>query len=190
MAAIVTFLQRANPYYIQHDTDQDTDTHDATVLYGQLLDLVVRLVMRLCTSQESDTEWISPQQHGSLLYTNYLISLPMLFDLIVAVGDAEPSNIDLLRDIIERVLRLQPDYAKDMKEALAFYENAFLSMQIQVENEGYEGAGGGAPLDADLETPYDDVVVFAMDCAYTLHLLLLLRPELVEILEELRLVPR
>lgn len=51
MAAIVTFLQRANPYYIQHDTDQDTDTHDATVLYGQLLDLVVRLVMRLCTSQ-------------------------------------------------------------------------------------------------------------------------------------------
>lgn len=114
----------------------------------------------------------------------------MLFDLIVAVGDAEPSNIDLLRDIIERVLRLQPDYAKDMKEALAFYENAFLSMQIQVENEGYEGAGGGAPLDADLETPYDDVVVFAMDCAYTLHLLLLLRPELVEILEELRLVPR
>lgn len=190
MAAIVTFLQRANPYYIQQDTDPDKATQEAIELYGQLLDLVVRLVMRLCTSQESDTEWISPKQHGSLLYTNYLISLPMLFDLIVAVGDAEPSNIDLLRDIIESVLRLQPDYAKDMKEALAFYENAFLSMQIQVENEGYEGAGGGAPLDAELETPYDDVVLFAMDCAYTLHLLLLLRPELVEILEELRLVPR
>ncbi|KAH8246433.1 hypothetical protein KR026_011448 [Drosophila bipectinata] len=189
MAAIVTFLQRANPYYVQHDTNQDKETHEAIELYGQLLDLVVRLVTRLVTSQESDTEWISPKQHGSLLYTNYLISLPMLFDLIIAVGDAEPSNIALLRDIIESVLRLQPDYAKDMKEALAFYENAFLSMQIQVENEGYEGAGGGAPLDADLETPYDDVVVFAMDCAYTLHLLLLLRPQLVEMLEELRLVP-
>ncbi|XP_037725068.1 activating signal cointegrator 1 complex subunit 2 [Drosophila subpulchrella] len=187
MAAIVTFLQRANPYYRQTEASQDKELEQANLLYGQLLDLVVRLVMRLCTGKESDSEWISPQQHSSLLYSNYLISVPMLFDLLIAVGDAEPTNVELLREIFEKVLRLQPEYRKDLKEALAFYESAFLSMQIQVENEGCEGAGGGAPLDADLETPYDDVVLFAMDCAYTLRLLLLLCPELVETIEQLRL---
>jgi len=190
MAAIVTFLQRANPYYRQTEASQDKELEQANLLYGQLLDLVVRLVMRLCTGKESDSEWISPQQHSSLLYSNYLISVPMLFDLLIAVGDAEPTNVELLREIFEKVLRLQPEYRKDLKEALAFYESAFLSMQIQVENEGCEGAGGGAPLDADLETPYDDVVLFAMDCAYTLRLLLLLCPELVETIEQLRLGQR
>ncbi|XP_017064304.1 activating signal cointegrator 1 complex subunit 2 [Drosophila eugracilis] len=187
MAAIVTFLQRANPYYRQIEDSQDKEMEEANLLYGQLLDLVVRLVMRLCTGEESDTEWISPQQHSSLLYSNYLISVPMLFDLCIAVGDAEQTNVELLRKIFEKVLRLQPEYKKDLKEALVFYESAFLSMQIQVENEGCEGAGGGAPLDADLETPYDDVVLFAMDCAYTLRLLLLLCPELVETIEQIRL---
>ncbi|XP_017009227.2 activating signal cointegrator 1 complex subunit 2 [Drosophila takahashii] len=187
MAAIVTFLQRANPYYRQPEASRDSELEAAYLLYNQLLDLVVRLVMRLCTGEESDSEWISPQQHGSLLYSNYLISVPMLCDLLIAVGDAEATNVELLRQIFEKVLRLQPEYRKDMKEALVFYESAFLSMQIQVENEGCEGAGGGAPLDADLETPYDDVVLFALDCAYTLRLLLLLCPELLETIEQLRL---
>ncbi|XP_017028989.1 activating signal cointegrator 1 complex subunit 2 [Drosophila kikkawai] len=194
MAAVVTFLQRANPYYMQAEPgkadspEREKDLQSATELYGQLLDFVVRLVLRLSTSKESTSEWISPQQHSNLLYSNYLISVPMIFDLIIAVGDAEPSNMELLRQIVGNVLRLQPEYRKDLKEALLFYESAFLSMQIQVENEGCEGAGGGAPLDADLETPYDDVVLFAMDCAYTLRLLLLLCPELVEVIEQLRLV--
>ncbi|XP_039500030.1 activating signal cointegrator 1 complex subunit 2 [Drosophila santomea] len=187
MAAVVTFLQRANPFYRQTDASTDKDLDQANRLYGELLDLVVRLVMRLCTGEESDSEWISPQQHSSLLYTNYLISVPMLFDLLIAVGDAEPANVELLRQIFDKVLRLQPEYRKDLKEALTFYESAFLSMQIQVENEGCEGAGGGAPLDADLETPYDDVVLYAMDSAYTLRLLLLLCPELLETIEQLRL---
>ncbi|XP_034671177.1 activating signal cointegrator 1 complex subunit 2 [Drosophila subobscura] len=192
MAAIVTFLQRANPYYRQADVSdnsaQDKEIAQANKLYGQLLRLVVRLVLRLCTAKESASEWITPQQHSSLLYSNYLISVPLLFDLAIAVGDAEPRNVALLTRIFDSVLRIQPEYQKDLKEAVAFYESAFLSMQIQVENEGCEGAGGGAPIEGDLETPYDDVVLFALDCAYTLRLLLHLRPELVETIEELRLV--
>ncbi|EDW44023.1 activating signal cointegrator 1 complex subunit 2 [Drosophila sechellia] len=189
MAAVVTFLQRANPYYRQTDASRDKELEQAHLLYGELLDLVVRLIMRLCTGEESDSEWISPKQHGSLLYSNYLISVPLLFDLLIAVGDAEPENVELLRQIFDKVLQVQPEYLKDLKEALTFYESAFLSMQIQVENEGCEGAGGGASLDVDLETPYDDVVLFAMDCAYTLRLLLLLCPQLLETIEQLRLAP-
>jgi len=53
MAAIVTFLQRANPYYRQTEASQDKELEQANLLYGQLLDLVVRLVMRLCTGKFS-----------------------------------------------------------------------------------------------------------------------------------------
>ncbi|KAH8276726.1 hypothetical protein KR044_002143 [Drosophila immigrans] len=191
MAAIVTFLQRANPYY-RLDTDDtnasNTALSNAKLLYSQLLNHVIRLIMRLLTEQESPTEWLAPEHHRTLLYNNYLISVPLLCDLVIAVGDGDPQNLCVLQTIFETVLRLQPDYIKDLQEALAFYENAFLSMQIQVDNEGCEGAGGGALLDPAADTPYDDVVLFALDCAYTLRLLLQLCPDLLQACEQLKLV--
>lgn len=195
MASVVTFLQRANPYY-RTETDSNTPEVNevalvnAKSLYAQLLNRAVRVVMRLITSKESATEWITPQQHSSLLYENYLMSVPLLFDLVIAVGDADEQNLKLLQQIFETVLRIQPDYLKDLEEGLAFYENAFLSMQIQVENEGCEGAGGGTLLDPDADTPYDDVVLFALDCAYTLRMLLQLCPTLLAACEQMKLVQR
>ncbi|XP_032295792.1 activating signal cointegrator 1 complex subunit 2 [Drosophila virilis] len=193
MASVVTFLQRAIPYY-RTETDSNTPEVNevalvnAKSLYAQLLNRAVRVVMRLITSKESATEWITPQQHSSLLYENYLMSVPLLFDLVIAVGDADEQNLKMLQQIFETVLRIQPDYLKDLEEGLAFYENAFLSMQIQVENEGCEGAGGGSLLDPDADTPYDDVVLFALDCAYTLRMLLQLCPTLLAACEQLKLV--
>ncbi|XP_060664154.1 activating signal cointegrator 1 complex subunit 2 [Drosophila nasuta] len=190
MAAIVTFLQRANPYYRVDTNDSNTTTalSNAKLLYSQLLNHVIRLIMRLITEKESPTEWLAPEHHKSLLYNNYLISVPLLCDLVIAVGDADAQNLRVLQTIFDTVLRLQPDYLKDLQEGLAFYESAFLSMQIQVENEGCEGAGGGALLDPAADTPYDDVVLFALDCAYTLRLLLQLCPDLLIACEQLKLV--
>ncbi|XP_030378474.1 activating signal cointegrator 1 complex subunit 2 [Scaptodrosophila lebanonensis] len=193
MNVIVTFLQRANPYYRTDSSTGETTPIDgaaaskAEALYAKLLNLVVRVILRLLTAQESPTEWIIPEQHGDLLYKNYLISVPLLFDLVVAVGDAEAQNVALLEKIFTTVLRLQPNYLNDFREGLAFYENAFLSMQIQVDNEGCEGACGGSLLDSDAETPYDDVVLFALDCAYTLRVLLKVCPALTQICEETKL---
>ncbi|KAH8387589.1 hypothetical protein KR093_008069 [Drosophila rubida] len=195
MAAIVTFLQRANPYYRQDSNDNNATTNsngnalsNAKMLYSQLLNHVIRLIMRLITEKESATEWIAPEHHKSLLYNNYLISVPLLCDLVIAVGDADAQNACVLQTIFDTVLRVQPEYIKDLQEGLAFYESAFLSMQIQVENEGCEGAGGGALLDPAADTPYDDVVLFALDCAYTLRLLLQLCPQLLLACEQLKLV--
>ncbi|XP_068159978.1 activating signal cointegrator 1 complex subunit 2 [Drosophila tropicalis] len=189
MAALVTFLQRANPFYRLESTNDDSS--QTNTLYEELLNLVMRIILRLCTARESATEWMTQQQHSDLLYTNYLISIPLLFDIIIALGDANPQNFQLLREIFAVVLHLPADYMKDLREGLAFYENAFLSMQIQVENEGCEGAGGGAFLDADsTETPYDDVVLFALDCSHTLRVLMALSGEvknLLDIMEQLRL---
>ncbi|KAL7744405.1 hypothetical protein ACLKA6_001792 [Drosophila palustris] len=190
MGAVVTFLQRANPYY-RVDTDAPSANDElinAKLLYGQLLNHVVRVIMRLLTEMESSTEWIEPEHHSSLLYTNYLISVPVLCDLVIAVGDADEQNFKVLEQIFKCVMQIQPNYMNDLKEGLAFYENAFLSMQIQVENEGCEGAGGGALLDSDADTPYDDVVLFALDCAYTLRLLIRLCPSLLAVCEQLKLV--
>ncbi|XP_034489809.1 activating signal cointegrator 1 complex subunit 2 [Drosophila innubila] len=189
MGAVVTFLQRANPYYrVDMDASASSELINAKLLYGQLLNHVVRLIMRLLTEMESDTEWIAPEHHSSLLYTNYLISVPLLCDLVIAVGDADEQNLKVLEQIFMTVMHIQPNYMNDFKEGLAFYDNAFLSMQIQVENEGCEGAGGGALLDPDADTPYDDVVLFALDCAYTLRLFLQLCPSLLSACEQLKLV--
>jgi len=191
MGAVVTFLQRANPYYrVDMDASASSELINAKLLYGQLLNHVIRLIMRLLTEMESDTEWIEPEHHSSLLYTNYLISVPLLCDLVIAVGDADEQNLKVLEQIFKTVMHIQPNYMNDLKEGLAFYENAFLSMQIQVENEGCEGAGGGALLDPDADTPYDDVVLFALDCAYTLRLFLQLCPALLSACEQLKLVQR
>ncbi|EDW00286.1 activating signal cointegrator 1 complex subunit 2 [Drosophila grimshawi] len=193
MTAVVTFLQRANPYYRKEVESSTIGEHDAALtnamtLYAELLNRAVRIIMRLLTAQESATEWITPEHHSSLLYDNYLMSVPVLCDLVIAVGDADANNLNILEQIFETVIRIQPDYLKDLQEGLAFYENAFLSMQIQVDNEGCEGAGGGTLLDPDAETPYDDVVLFALDCAYTLRMLIQLCPELLEACEQLKLV--
>lgn len=191
MAAVVTFLQRANPFYRRNTDTKDTAENEAKSLYAQLLNRAIRIVMRLLAPQESATEWIQPDHHSSLLYDNYLISVPILCDLVIAVGDADPLNLRTLQQIFDAVMRIQPEYMKDLQEGLAFYENAFLSMQIQVENEGCEGAGGGALLDPDADTPYDDVVLFALDCAYTLRMLVQLCPtQLLPAFEQLKLVQR
>ncbi|XP_017850628.1 activating signal cointegrator 1 complex subunit 2 [Drosophila busckii] len=185
---VSSFLQRANPYYTIYKDSSDDRESSAKLLYTKLLSNVVRIIMRLLTAQESKREWIAPEEHSKLLYENYLISVPILCDLAIALGDADAENKMMLQAIFDAVLRIQPEYMKDLKNGLAFYENAFLSMQIQVDNEGCEGAGGGALFDPEADTPYDDVVLFALDCAYTLHMLFQLYPQLITGCTQLPLV--
>ncbi|TDG38170.1 hypothetical protein AWZ03_015408, partial [Drosophila navojoa] len=179
-----------NPFYRprSNDTESNDELVNALAFYEHMLNLAVRVVMRLLTSNESPTEWITPQLHRNLLYNHFLMSVPLLCDLVVALGDVSEQNVKTLQNIFDAVVSIQPDYKNDLKEGLSFYEDAFLSMQIQVENEGCEGAGGGTPLDPNADTPYDDVVVFALDCAHTLRLLIKFYPALLSVCEQLKIV--
>ncbi|EDW07667.1 activating signal cointegrator 1 complex subunit 2 [Drosophila mojavensis] len=189
-ACLLAFLQGCNPCYRprSHENESSDEQVNALAFYEHLLNLAVRVVMRLLTSNESPTEWIKPEHHSNLLYNHYLMSVPLLCDLVIALGDVDEQNVKTLQNIFDTLVRIQPKYKRDMMEGLSFFEDAFLSMQIQVENEGCEGAGGGPPLDPNADSPYDDVVVFALDCAYTLRLLLQYSPSLFVVCEELKTV--
>lgn len=192
MACLLTFFQGCNPFYRPRvpENELSDEAVNALAFYDNMLNLAVRVVMRLITSKESPTTWITPQRHSTLLYSHFLMSVPLLCDLVIALGDVEEENVKILQNIFDALVHIQPEYKTDLKNALSFYEDAFHSMQTQVENEGCEGAGGGAPLYPKVDTPYDDVVVFALDCAYTLRLLLQFYPSLYMVCEQLKLVQR
>lgn len=182
LAAIVQFLQRATPFYI----DISTFPNNIVEQYDKLLLLVLRIICRIITNKESEEAWINKEHLRELIYSNYLISVPMLFDLLVAVGNASPENAAILRKIFQTLLQIEPQYKQDLNAALAYFPTAFRSIQTQTENEGCEGAGGGIDLD-NSETPYDDVVRYCLDCSYSLSVLLDICPLAQTLANEMRL---
>ncbi|TDG38172.1 hypothetical protein AWZ03_015406, partial [Drosophila navojoa] len=179
-----------NPFYRprSNDTESNDELVNALVFYEFMINLAVRVVMRLLTPNESPTEWMTPQLHRNLLYNHFLMSVPLLCDLVVALGDVSEQNVKTLQNIFDAVMRIQPESFKRFKDGLSFYKDAFLSMQIQVENEGSKDVGGGSPLGPKVDTPYDDAVEFALDCAHTLRLLIKFCPALLSIYEQLKIV--
>ncbi|XP_053949025.1 activating signal cointegrator 1 complex subunit 2 [Anastrepha ludens] len=185
LAAVVSFLQRSTPFYLNVWT-QLVSQQTIIDLYEQILQLVLRIVCRLITNRESDEAWLTIEHQRELIYKNFLISVPMLFDLLMAVGDADAQNTAVLRRIFDSILRIEPNYKKDLLAASAFFRTAFRSIQTQAENEGFEGAGGG-DLDENAETPYDDVALYTLDCAYSLSVLLEVCPEVQSMCTEIKL---
>ena len=186
LTAIVQFLQRATPFYI----DMSTFPMHIVEKYDQLLVLVLRILCRVITNKEAADAWITKEHLRELIYGNYLLSVPMLFDLLVAVGDATAQNAAMLKRIFETLLQIEPNYKQDLQAALSYVPVTFRTIQTQTENEGCEGAGGGADLENDLETPYDDVARYCLDCAYSLSVLLEVCPLVRTLAVEMRLGQR
>ncbi|XP_005189372.3 activating signal cointegrator 1 complex subunit 2 [Musca domestica] len=184
LGAIVSFLQKATPFYINVFTELPAT--EVQELYEYILNLILRIICRVLSPKESNESWIKKEDLKMLIYENYLVSIPMLFDLLVAVGNGTQENIDLLKKIFDTLLLLQPNYKKDLQHALTYFRVAFRSIHTQTENEGFEGAGGGLP-DESCETPFDDVVLYALDCAFTLSVLLDVCPVAKEICLEIKL---
>ncbi|KNC23734.1 hypothetical protein FF38_01210 [Lucilia cuprina] len=184
LGCIVSFLQKATPFYINICSQPPTDNVQAD--YETLLNLVLRIICRLLTPKESADCWLKKDDMRELIYKNYLISVPMLFDLLVAVGNASPENAAILQRIFDTLLSIEPNYKKDLIAALNFFRAAFRSIQTQTENEGFEGAGGGLPDDT-CETPFDDVALYTLDCAFTLSVLLDVCPAVRSLCGEIKL---
>ncbi|XP_061392484.1 activating signal cointegrator 1 complex subunit 2-like [Musca vetustissima] len=184
LAAIVSFLQKATPFYINVFTE--LPAAEIQELYECILNLILRIICRILSPKESNESWLKKDELKMLIYENYLVSIPMLFDLLVAVGNATRENSELLKKIFDNLLLLQPNYKKDLQHALTYFRVAFRSIHTQTENEGFEGAGGGLP-DESCETPFDDVVLYTLDCAFTLSVLLDVCPAAKQICSEIKL---
>lgn len=113
---------------------------------------------------------MTKEQLADILYDKFLITVPMIFDLLVIYGS---ENTQIIRRMLENVLKIQPKYRNDLKEGLIFLSNTFNTIQEKV-NENNPDA-------------YDDLVMYILDCSYTIHTLIVVLPESMEICREVQL---
>lgn len=94
----------------------------------------------------------------------------MIFDLLVVYGI---ENSHIVRRILETILKLQPKYRIDLKEGLNFLITTFNTIQDKVNENNPD--------------TYEDLVMYILDCSYTLHTLIAVLPEAIDICGEVQL---
>ncbi|XP_063704430.1 activating signal cointegrator 1 complex subunit 2 [Culicoides brevitarsis] len=166
--AVLSFLQEATPCYTP--ISAATSNENALKLYGQVLKHVVTIVCRLVTAKESETEWIGKEALGEMLYTNYLVSIPMIFDLAIALG---PENGKVLNKIIAQMIKIQPKYHNDLLNGLEYVQASIRSVEDQAQTMIQKEIDGNAPDSHGLEM----LTLYALDCIVTLSVLLEAFPE-------------
>lgn len=108
---------------------------------------------------------MSRETIGELLYTNYLVSVPLLFDIVALYGTR---NHSLLKKIFDTVFKLQPNYLGDLKVGIKFIQKTFDTMQQQLEETQNETS--------ELSSKYEDLALFLISSATTISLILDLVP--------------
>lgn len=171
-AAIVSFLQEAQPFY----TPLHTITTDPNVRqrYSSCLMLTMRCLCRLLVARESPIAWIAPEHHAKLVYANFLVTVPVCFDALLACGR---SNRALLSRLIGRVLAIDRRYQGDLRGALVHLKQQLLAMQERIDDAGANAT--------DAERA--DLAAYALDCAATAAVLLDCSPEAVRAAGEVQL---
>lgn len=94
----------------------------------------------------------------------------MIFDLLVIYGS---ENGQIIRRMLETVLKIQPKYRNDLKDGLNFLITTFNTIQEKVNENNPDN--------------YDDLVMYILDCAYTIHTLIVILPEAIDICREVQL---
>lgn len=166
---LLFFLQESTPFYIPlsdilEDGTVGKETYDA-VCKNTLL-----IICRLITNRESDTEFMTKEKQAELIYGNFLVTIPMVFDLISLFGY---SNKTLLQKIFDTLLAIEPRYQNDLKLGIKFILSTFDVMKQQIE--AIEASN------TDLFEKYEDLVLYLMNISSTLNLLIDLSPNEVKV---------
>lgn len=154
-SVVVSFLQEALPFTTPL-ADLTTDTR-VTRLYQQVFDLELKIIFRLSTDRESDDDWIRTDHHAKLVYDNFLLTVPIVFDLLITYGR---SNSAVLTQLVERIFASNSRLQEDLKEALAFMKQSFTSVQDRLNENSTQ------------DNELADLAAFTLDCASTVALLL------------------
>lgn len=161
---LLYFLQEATPFYIP--LRKLAEDNEAVVeLYEKVCRNALIIVCRLITNRESDEEFMSKEKKAEIIYKNFIISIPMLFDLVTLFGY---SNKNLLQKIIETLLQIEPQYSHDLKIGIKFILSTFEAMRKQLEVTEAENR--------ELFERYEDITLYLMNIAATLNLIIDLVP--------------
>ncbi|XP_059618286.1 activating signal cointegrator 1 complex subunit 2 [Phlebotomus argentipes] len=155
--SITSFLQESTPCYLPLPTI--TSNQEIIGLYARILQKVLAVVCRLITNKDSDTEWISKQYLATVIYSNYLISIPLFFDLLTTYGR---TNGGILEKIFENIVKIEPKYLSDLEQALRFIQKSFATIEEQL------GKGSASETVQLL----NDLCLHTLDCATSLSILM------------------
>lgn len=123
---ISSFLQEAVPCYTP--ISEQITNQNVLKLYSQLMKDIVALICRLITAKENENDWISNEFLGDLLYSKYIVSIPMVVDLIVTLGI---QNHVVLNKILTKILKIQPKFMNDLKCMLEYIQTSMKSVHDQ-----------------------------------------------------------
>lgn len=106
----------------------------ARELYYRILRTVLLILHRLTMVRQSVTEFMTEEGLAETLYTNYLITVPMLFDILVSYGTGK-DNLGVLQQLFARIFQLQPKYKYDLMTSLEYIRSDCLqSVQREIES--------------------------------------------------------
>lgn len=133
--ALISFLQNSNPCYIPTNElySQDTDG-SAKDLYYRILQSVLIILHRLTINRESESVYMTEDDLAETLYKNYLITIPMLYDILVTYGTGN-ENLPVLQKLFSRIFKLQPKYKYDLLVSLKFIRsNCLQGVEREIES--------------------------------------------------------
>uniref|UniRef100_A0A182STL7 CUE domain-containing protein n=1 Tax=Anopheles maculatus TaxID=74869 RepID=A0A182STL7_9DIPT len=166
-------MQNALPFYLV-PVLKSVENERILPLYTSAHAYVFKVIVRLTTLRESDAYWIEPDFYGKLVYKNFIITVPFLFDLISIYSR---DNKEHVSRIIETILKLQPKYIQDLKQGLSYLLSAFTIIQTRCESELSEASPS--------ESKLNDLSLYAQDCSSVLVQLVAISTTLRQICSEL-----
>ncbi|XP_055389936.1 activating signal cointegrator 1 complex subunit 2 [Condylostylus longicornis] len=176
MEAILSFFQEATPCYI--NICSATKNRKVLPAYLNIYNNAFRIVCRIITNKESEEEWITKEHLQELLYSKFIISIPLIFDLIITYGRV---NREMLSRVIQTIFRIEPKYLNDLRLSLQYFQTALKTIQRKTETE--EIVDENSP---DINT-LDDLALYTLDCALTISILTEILPQAKSICNELKM---
>lgn len=161
---IIYFLQESTPFYIPLKKITG-ENDDVAKLYEKVCRNVLVIVCRLITNRESASEYMSREKQADIIYKNFIVTMPMFFDMLTLYGF---SNKTLIQEIINALLNIEPQYLTDLKVSIKFIQSTFLDMRKQLEEIELQNS--------DLSQKYEDLVLYLMNVATTLNLIIDVAP--------------
>ncbi|KAL0268218.1 UNVERIFIED_CONTAM: hypothetical protein PYX00_010244 [Menopon gallinae] len=123
---LVTFLQEAPPYYLRSEFPKDEKMEKALKKIEHLVFLVF---VRLSTVKESETDFVI--NLGTLLYENYVFTVPILLDICLIYG---MENRQLVVNMLDNVISVAPQYLDDFKEVVPHFVHVFSIVRDKFES--------------------------------------------------------
>ncbi|XP_021932791.1 activating signal cointegrator 1 complex subunit 2 isoform X2 [Zootermopsis nevadensis] len=169
---VLSFLQGAPPYYALEEFPQDDEMWNS---FQKTYYLVFLVLTRLATYKESETEFISPEYLGKLIYDNYVFTIPIILDICMFYGRENRTQV---LHIIDTVFEIQPNYQEDLKKSVPFVckvfryiENKFGGRKLP---EGELMKLSERPNEHEDMTLFEfkDMVLYTLDSAANLSLFL------------------